>query len=360
MNIISEIKEWARAIFIALVVLFLIFTFVFQKFKIPTNSMDSALLVGDFIIVNKLIYGPRIPNTPLSIPFIHRSFQQKKSYLDYIQLPYWRLPGYDSIQRNDIIVFNYPIEDSLPVDKREHYIKRCVGMPGDRFFIEDKLVFIDNFASPLLKTTKHIYYAYSKKKFPVDKIEALGIKDYGPLNDKRIKYQLLLTYDQLEKVKRVEHIHKIEEATFAKGVSENALFPENHPVNWDIDNVGPFVIPAKGIKVELTPFNIAIYKRIIEKYERHTFSHLDGNIRIDGKEATHYTFEMNYYFMMGDNRHNSADSRFWGFMPEDHIIGKATYIFWSMDYLQLGNTWFKSIGNYIKSVRWTRLLKEID
>lgn len=321
--------------------------------------MDKALYTGDFIFVNKLDYGARLPITPLSIPFSHRELNGKKPYLDFIQLPYYRLPGLDSIRRNDVIVFNYPLEDSLPIDKREYYVKRIVGMPGDHFAIDEKLIYINNFASPLLTTTKHTYHVYSEGKMPIDKLESLGIDEYGPINNKRTKYQMLLTHEQYDTLKYLKEIYRIQPKKFKKGVASSARFPEGIDVKWDLDNFGPFMIPKKGDTVELTPFNVGIYKRVIEVYEGHQFELKNDVYYIDNEPCNTYTFESNYYFVMGDNRHNSVDSRFWGFVPESHILGKADIIFWSMEYLELSNSWFESLGNYLKSIRWSRILSEI-
>lgn len=359
-KLVHEIKEWIRAIFIALIILLLIGNFCFQKFKIPTNSMDQTLITGDFIIVNKLAYGARFPITWISLPFTHKTIGKQKSYSDIIEFPYYRVPGYDSIQRNDVIVFNYPLEDSLPIDKREFYIKRIIGMPSDTMAILDKEISINGEEIPSNPLEKHIYYAFSKDSFPIHALHKLKIVDYGPLNDKRTHYQISLTNSQLKKVIQIQGIKKIEPAVFKKGISPTAIFPEDWEIVWDLDNYGPIIVPQKGKSMPLSDFNLAMYKRIIEVYEENQLILKGDSIFINGELTKEYTFKDNYYFVLGDNRHNSADSRFWGFVPESHILGKASTIFWSMDTLSLDGNIFTSIGNYLKAVRWDRILKPIS
>ena len=246
--------------------------FIFQTFQIPSPSMHPTLVEGDYIFVNKLAYGPRIPITPLSLPV-------GNTFIDWIQLPYMRLPGYSHVKRNDVIVFNYPMDDDLPVDERKGYVKRCIALPGDTLRIKKGLITINN------------------KKI----IEPENI------------------------------IHKY---TIDSSIYSPTFFPNNSDIKWNADNMGPLYIPEKGENIVLTKKNIVLYRRVIEKYENNKFEIKNDSVFINNKYRVTYTFKMNYYFAMGDNRINSVDSRFWGFVPENHLVGKASYILSSPDSLR--------------------------
>ena len=348
----SKSREWIEALVFAVVAATLIRTFIVEAYTIPTPSMEKSLLVGDFLLVSKLSYGARIPNTPLSFPFAHNTMPifGGNSYLEWIKLGYNRLPGFGVVERNDVVVFNYPMEDFRPVDKRENYIKRCVGVPGDTLEIRDASVYINgklNWKAPQRQED----YLVTTNGTPInDKLlHELDIREGGPIGTPGV-YNFHLTDEHVKKLRALSSVVKIEPMVLQKGFNPEVLFPgdaEHFPYN--IDNYGPIVIPAKDATVQLTVNNIALYRRIITIYEGHKLEERDGKFFIDGSEKSTYQFAMDYYWMMGDNRHNSADSRYWGFVPEDHIVGKASIIWMSWD----------KYGGFFNKIRYSRLLNLI-
>ncbi|HLP53485.1 MAG TPA: signal peptidase I [Fluviicola sp.] len=245
---------------------------VIQIYRVPTDSMNNTFKEGDYIVVNKLVYGARVPMTPLSLPFGH-------TYLDWITFSYHRIPGFSSIRRNDILVFNYPAEKGLPVDHRREYVKRCIALAGDSIAIRKGIVFVNG------------------KKFR----EAPGSL---PIYSKK-------------------HIRTATDSLFYSP----SYYPHSGSIKWNSDRFGPLLVPKTGMRIRLTHDQLILYKEVIESYEQKEVLEQDGTIYINGKIQQFYTFEMDYYFVLGDNRPNSVDSRFWGFVPEDHIIGKVVYSF---------------------------------
>lgn len=381
----SKKREWADAIVFAVIAATIIRGLYLEAFTIPTSSMEQKLLVGDFLFVNKMAYGARVPNTPVSFPFTHHSFPEwlpvvggMKSYAELIKFPYAKLPAMGDVERNDCVVFNFPAGDTVvlehqnqvydqlvrdygrdfvwnnfsvvarPVDKRENYIKRCVGLPGDKLeivdtklMINDEVAYFDENAQFTYKVTTDgtgfNEKTLQKKHITTEPVQK--ISDYG-------EYELTLTDEAVQKVKQFSYVKSVEKVIQSKGYEfkfqNQPVFPNSEKYDWTRDNMGPFVIPAEGVTVELTEDNLPLYARIIHNYEGHDLEVKQGQIMIDGRFAENYTFEQNYYWMMGDNRHNSLDSRYWGFVPEDHVVGKAVFVWFSYD-SQLGE------------VRWDRL-----
>lgn len=266
MPFLSQLNKAARILFCAFLIWLFIHLFLFQALHVPTASMRPTLLEGDYILVNKTAYGPRLPITPLSLPF-----GGLKAFVDWIQLPYLRIPGYASVEKNDVIVFNLPTEADIPVDEKKLYVKRCVALPGETLRVDSGKVFIDGALAEI--KTQGSDSLLQKKEY------------YNP-----------------------------------------SFFPNNSSFKWNLDFFGPLVIPKKDERIQLTVDNICLYQSVIEKYENNQVEIKNKLILINGKEATSYVFKMNYYFVLGDNRHNSIDSRIWGFVPENHLVGRASII----------------------------------
>ena len=379
----NSVYEWINAIVFATVVATLIHLFVFQLYVIPTSSMEKTLLIGDYLYVSKVAYGPRVPNTPVSFPFVHNTLpfsQTAKSFSECIKWPYHRLKGLGDVERNDVVVFNFPAGDTVllenqavtyydvlrdyqrefgddagrkrlnrdytvaarPVDKREHYIKRCVAVPNDTLRIIGTEVFVNGEKQIELPHKQYIYFVHSLAPITKYAIENLGITEW---NGSGSYYYMTMTDEAADKVRTLPNVISV--TRYEAQTPNIDVFPHDENYDWTQDNFGPLWIPAKGATVELTLENLPLYERIITAYEGHDL-HTDGErIYIDGEAADTYTFAMDYYWMMGDNRHNSADSRFWGFVPEDHIVGKASFIWFSRD---------KENG---RGIRWSRLFRKV-
>lgn len=347
----SKSREWVDAIVFAVVAATIIRTFFFEAFTIPTPSMERTLMVGDFLFVSKMHYGARTPMTPISFPFVHQELPVigGKSYSESVKWDYHRLPGFSNIKHNDIVVFNYPMEDERPVDKQTHYIKRCVGLPGDTLKVVDRIVYLNNQKNIVPKGSQHTYLIKTTGYGLVeDTWKNLEITEYQPIGNG--EYQAILSDEAVIELKKISAVSAVEPIIQPKGFFEGHIYPFNSFYPWNTDNFGPIYIPKAGATIKLDTNNISIYQRVIFAYEHNTVEEKNGKIYINGKEATSYTFKMNYYFMMGDNRHNSADSRFWGFVPEDHIVGKAVFIWMSID---------SNATNLFKKIRWNRLFNII-
>ena len=383
-KVYKTVYVWVNAIIFATVVATLVHIFFFQMYVIPTSSMERSLLVGDYLYVSKVAYGPQMPNTPLSFPFVHHTMpfsQTKKSFSEAIKWPYHRLKGLKPIRRNDVVVFNFPAGDTVlledpastyydvvrdfersfgkeegrkrlnqeytiisrPVDKRENYIKRCIAIPGDSLEVRDGQAFINGRPQEEVPGLQYSYVVQTSSPFTQYAIDNLGIREYTGNGS---GYFMTLTDEIAEKVKELSNVISVRRYIYTPN---NGVFPQWDEARWSQDNYGPIWIPQKGATVQLTPENLPLYRRIIEAYEGHKLEERDGKIYIDGAEATEYTFAMDYYWMMGDNRHNSADSRFWGFVPEDHIVGKASFVWLSLD----ANKRFPA------NIRWERLFRKV-
>ena len=383
-RVYNSVYEWVSAIVFATIAATLIHLFVFQLYVIPTSSMEKSLLIGDYLYVSKVAYGPQVPNTPLSFPFVHHTMpfsQTKKSFSECIKWPYHRLKGLGQVERNDVVVFNFPAGDTVllenqavtyydvlreyqrefgeiegrrrlnedytvisrPVDKRENYVKRCVGIPNDTIRIIDTELFVNGEKQIDLPGKQYIYFVQSSSPITQYAIDNLGITEW---NGSGSYYYMTMTEEAAAKVKAMPNVTSVTRYNVKTPSAD--IFPGDGIYGWTQDNFGPLWIPAKGSTVALTTDNLPLYKRIIEVYEGNKLRvDPDGTIYINDKPATSYTFRMNYYWMMGDNRHNSADSRFWGFVPEDHIVGKASFVWFSRD---------KVNG---EGIRWNRIFKKI-
>lgn len=373
----NTIYGWIDAIVWATVVAHLVHLFIFQLYVVPTSSMEKTILIGDYLYVSKLSYGPQVPNTPVAMPFVFNSMPfsngTKKSYSECIKWDYHRLRGCDKIERDDVVVFNFPAGDTVvlerpaesyydilrtdfngdrkrlhdtytvvshPVDKRENYIKRCVAIPGDTLQIIDTELFVNSKPQSPCEERQHIYFVKSTSPLSDYAFKNLHITEY---NGSVPYYYVATTEKGAEQLRRYKSVESVERYNNTEASLDN--FPHHQNYAWTQDNFGPLCVPQKGSTIELTTVNLPLYERIIEQYEGHNLRVEGDKIFIDDEEATTYTFDMDYYFMMGDNRHNSADSRFWGFVPEDHIVGKALFIIFSK-------------GE--DGIRWNRLFKKIN
>ncbi len=365
----SVTREWVDAIVFAVVAATIIRTFLIEAYTIPTSSMEKSLLVGDYLFVSKIAYGPKVPNTPLSFPFVHHTLPlttDTKSYLDWVHLPYFRFPGMGHVQRYDAVVFNYPAGDTVstrfqsnvsyytlvkkygrkrvwsdkrnfgdivyrPVDKRENYIKRCIGLPGDTLQIIDRQVYINGKESHNPGKYQFQYEVITDGHSINPKIlDKLNITEGGSTSVPG-DFVYVLTNEARDALAKLSIVKKIVPINEKAGVWDREIFPYDSLYKWNRDNYGPIWIPKKGATIALNRKTLPLYRRAIRVYEGNDLKEKDGKVYINGEPADHYTFKMNYYWMMGDNRHNSADSRYWGFVPEDHIVGKAEFVWLSMD-----------------------------
>lgn len=365
----SALREWLESIVVAGGAAMLIRIFLIEAFMIPTPSMERSLMVGDFLFVSKLHYGARMPMVPLSIPFLHNSlpFTEVPSFVDWVTLPYTRLPGFSSVQRGDVIVFNFPAEDQLPnrpglgplevPSVKENYIKRCVAIPGDSIRVVRGDVVVNGEAQPKLPTMKDEYRALTTGEgFRPKAIERMGLRpvheDFtrGAIGYPEIEsaggdyYRMDITADEAAKFKAFDNVKQFERVLMPEGLALRDVYPGDTTLHWNIDAYGPLWVPKKGATIPLTPENISRYRRVIEAYEGHSLRVEGSSVTLDGQPATTYTFAMDYYFVMGDNRHRSQDSRIWGFVPEDHLVGKPLFVLFS----------------WSGGPRWDRFFKGID
>ncbi len=347
----SALREWINAVVIALIVVLTIRTFFFEIFSIPTGSMEKTLQTGDFIFVSKTSYGSRIPITLLSFPFLHKYFPltEIKSFLSLIELPYWRLPTTSEIKRNDVVVFNYPLDEEFPVDHRTYFIKRCIALPGDTFEINNGEIFINNES---VKTPDNAQYNYhvkiESKTLDSAKLAELDITEGGRISSKG-DFALTLTSQKAQEIKDWKGIGKVNKIKEKKDFYTEYIFPHNANFKWNMDNWGPLRIPKKGDTLKLSTNNISLYENIISNYEENKLEIRNDSIFINDTFTLNYITKMNYYFTLGDNRHMSDDSRFWGFLPENHIVGKAKYILVSVD----------KNKSFFSKFRWKRCFKKI-
>ena len=409
--------EWISALVFAITAATLVHNYFIQPYIIPTGSLEKTLLIGDFLFVSKFHYGARAPMTAVAFPMVHDTLPivKTKSYLNFPQLPYFRLPGFQKVERNEIVVFSWPADTvrqffvkekgvRKPIDKKSNYVKRCVGIPGDTLSVVDGFVHINGERSilPERAKTQYVHTAYREKgisgrkllsekfkdftrKYRIDNIsnesyQALLPYIYGIYSNERDNFvvispaagipvevarklrlkmseilepqkELLLTIAEAERLSKVMELDSIVRKVNRSKTPNTNFFPNHLPYDWNEDNFGPIVLPKAGTSVALTLENLRLYKKIIREYEKNLLEVKDGAIFINGKETTQYSFQQDYYWMMGDNRHRSEDSRYWGFVPEDHIVGKPVLIWFSIEGINEG------IHNW--SIRWDRVMTTV-
>jgi len=381
----NVLLDWVDAIIFAVVVVTFINTFFFQAFKIPSSSMESSLYTGDHLFVSKLAYGPKIPQTPLTIPFTHNVILGKESYSTLIQNDYRRLKGFGEVKTGDYVVFGFPHGDTVltkfpaddyytvkrtigrqaaisnygplkarPTDEKDHYVKRCVAVAGDTLEIVNGQVYVNSTAQEVWPGVQNSYTVVTTGQ----RINPVILDKLG-LNSSELYFEpslpgypaMSLTSVMLSEIKEMPVVASVKENidVYPPDYPDSYLtiFPFSPEYRWTRDNFGPLWIPEKGATIELTIADLPLYERVITSYEGNDLEVKDGKIYINGEEAHSYTFKQDYYFMMGDNRHNSLDSRYWGFVPEDHVVGKPSMIWLSID----GNKKFP------KNIRWRRFFK---
>lgn len=415
---VRKVMEWVDAILFALIAVYFINTFFFQNYQIPTSSLEKSLLVGDFLFVSKMSYGPRAPMTPLSFPLAQHTMPVVggKSYIENPQWKYKRLKGFGEVKRNDIVVFNFPTGDTVatnaqnvdyyvlsaynsngsegiksdkrtygdivyrPVDRRENYVKRNIGLPGETIELKNDTVYIDGVYMPNPKLAQHNYMIQTDGTDISSKVFSeigINIDDYGSEDMSGQKVQDLSYADSLSMARlglktdngkkgklyfsipmTDEMVEKMKSKPFVWSVVKEVepagsqlYYPLDYQQNWTRDTFGPLWIPQKSATINFDTdieYKVAAYNRCIKNYEGNDFDYRDGKVFINGQEASSYTFKMDYYFMMGDNRHNSADSRVWGFVPEDHVVGQPLLIWLS---LEKDKAWLSG------KIRWNRLFR---
>lgn len=356
----SKLREWREAIVFAVVVATLIRWGTVEAFVIPTPSMENSLLVGDYLFVSKVHYGPRTPRTPLQIPLTHQKIwgTEIQSYLTWIELPSWRLPGIREVKREEAVVFNVPdltMNDGVerPIDLKTYYVKRCVGVPGDTLSIRERELIVNGKALSKPANMKFSYLVSAKDELTKRSLAKLGLDpdDYhflGRTKENKAFYKMYLTNEQVTAVKSVPFILSVDDDYTAHDGPDADIFPSVMNTLWNGDNYGPIVLPQEGMVISIDSSTLGMYGETIRLYEHNENVTIgDDTLMIDGKPVKEYTFKQDYYFMMGDSRNNSLDSRYWGFVPADHIVGKPLFVWFSVD----------DHADLLHKIRWNRLFK---
>jgi signal peptidase I len=373
----TALGEWVSSIAFAIIAATLVHTYFMQPYTIPTSSLEKTLYVGDFLFVSKFHYGARVPMSVISAPMVHDTLpvlgksyvsdsNDEGSWLNKLTLPYLRLPGLQKIKRNDIVVFSWPNDTTnsmyndrskqftyKPIDKRTNYVKRSVGIPGDTLEVRDGYVFINGKRTELPNRAKTQYFFNvdtEGKSFGVGALKRYNLREGTIQNG---KYLLNLTDQEAALVAKNPIVKSIEKIIEPNGIYNEDIFPHDPQYKWNQDNYGPIYIPKKDVTVNLNAQSIPFYKEIIERYEHNNLSIVGENYYINGKKATSYTFQQDYYWMMGDNRQNSLDARFWGYVPFDHVVGKPVFIWLSWD----PNA--PDFVSKLKSIRWDRMFTTV-
>ncbi|MEM8567862.1 MAG: signal peptidase I [Bacteroidota bacterium] len=369
----SKLREWGDAILFAVVAATLIRWLIMEAFTIPTPSMEKSLLVGDFLFVSKFHYGTRTPKTPLQVPLTHQKIWLTNipSYLDWIQLPQYRLPGFTSIKRNDVVVFNVPgvAENNFeefdkskwidyPIDLKTNYIKRCVAVPGDVLEIRNQQIYINGEKGENPENMQFGYVVESKSGIServLDKNNVDKPTDTQYSKRNTALQEFYLTKEEKLKLEQLPFVLSIRPHPFkasSQGQWERNIFPNHQELfPWNGDWYGPLTVPEEGVTIDINETTLATYGKVITLYDHNENAVIqDGKLLIDGKEAAQYTFNQDYYFMMGDNRHNSLDSRYWGFVPADHVVGKGFFIWLSLD----------ADESFFSKIRWRRFFNLIE
>ncbi|MDE6860531.1 MAG: signal peptidase I [Duncaniella sp.] len=406
--VVRGVMSWVDAIVYALVLVYFVFTFIGQNYQIPSSSLEKSLLVGDYLWVNKMAYGPRVPNTPIHFPLVQNTFPilNTKSYLENPQWKYHRLAGLGNVERNDIVVFNFPAGDTValkvqnpdyytlvkmygrqtildnpqtfgeviyrPVDRRENYVKRAVGLPGERLKIVDGVIYINGEPQKQPENVQFNYYFQLRQgrmsdaqwdalgvavddrhEVPVTPSDIPGLKSLGfAVNEDGSVPAVYVAPLTAAMVKQLEDDKSVAKVMKVPAPQGDMLYPDGVADSWTRADYGEIWIPKKGAKLRLTPQAWKIYGRVIRDYEgNHDAELKDGVVYIDGKPADTYTFKMDYYFMMGDNRDNSLDSRYWGLVPEDHIVGRPERVLISFD---------KDRSLFDGGIRWNRIFRDAN
>lgn len=358
----SFLREWSDAILFAAVAATLIRWTTVEAFVVPTPSMENTVLVGDYLFVSKFHYGTRTVRTPLQIPLSHQKIwgTEIPSYLPWIELPSYRLPGISEVKRGDVVVFNAPPKIlnkgvEYPIDLKTYYVKRCVALPGDKFEIKNGKIIVNELSSSAPAQAKFSYLVEANDEINKRNLRSLGLDSddcyfMGRSNENKAIYRMLLTSDQMAQVKSVAYINSIQSDYTRSEGPDDGIFPHTKSDSWNGDNYGPIILPKAGMEIAINDSTLAFYGEILSLYEGHKDIVLeDGKMMVDGKNVDKYTFKQDYYFTMGDNRHNSLDSRYWGFVPEDHITGKALFIWMSLD----------QEADLLHKVRWNRIFSMI-
>ena len=392
-SVVRTVMSWVDAIVYALVLVYFLFLFVGQNYQIPSSSLEKSLLTGDFLWVNKMVYGPRVPQTPLHFPLAQNTLPivNSKSYIEQPQLAYHRLKGTRNVERGDIVVFNFPAGDTVclkmpnpdyyslcfqygrdnilanreqfgeviyrPVDRRDNYVKRCLGLPGETLSIKNGIVYINNQALPQPENVQYLYHVMTNGTFISDDLfDQLGISvaDRNMVNTTpttgRRDYVIPMTATMRDQIKQQPYVTLVEQL-HAEPDETTITYPIGTDYGWTHENYGPILIPKKGMKLKLDTRVLPIYERCIKNYEGNQLEVRGDQIFINGQQTDSYTFKMDYYWMMGDNRDNSLDSRYWGFVPEDHIVGTPIVVLISFD---------KDKSLFNGGIRWNRVFKSAN